>query len=77
VFYFALSFLLQAITNFRTVRSFAAEEKELQRFRKALDHILRIGYMKAGGQGFGIGLITGWCYFAHLPMEATADSLIL
>jgi ATP-binding cassette subfamily B (MDR/TAP) protein 1 len=59
----AVTIAEEAITNFRTVRSFAAEEKELQRFRKALDHILRIGYMKAGGQGFGIGLITG-CIWA-------------
>lgn len=52
--------LFQVITNFRTVRSFAAEEKEANRFDKALNGILKVGYQKAGAQGLSLGLVTGW-----------------
>lgn len=50
----------QVITNFRTVRSFAAEDKEVVRFNKALWNILKVGYQKAGAQGLSIGLVTAW-----------------
>ena len=50
----------QVITNFRTVRSFAAEEKEVNRFESALQGILSVGYAKALAQGLSLGLVTGW-----------------
>lgn len=53
----------EVITNFRTVRSFAAEEKEVTRFEKALQSILNVGYAKAGAQGLSLGLVTA-CIWA-------------
>jgi hypothetical protein len=50
------------------VRSFAAEEKEVTRFEKALQSILNVGYAKAGAQGLSLGLVTAWCVDSLLEL---------
>ncbi len=56
----AVSVAEEAITNIRTVRSFANEEKESLRFANTLKSVLGVAYKKALLQGFSLGLVTGW-----------------
>lgn len=54
----AVSVAEEVITNFRTVKSFANEAKEVSRFNTALSDILGIAYKKALMQGFSLGFTT-------------------
>jgi ATP-binding cassette subfamily B (MDR/TAP) protein 1 len=48
----------EVITNFRTVKSFAAEEREVERFTNSLGSILSVAYKKAFLQGGSLGFTT-------------------
>lgn len=49
----------ERISNIRTVRSFAGEMGEVERYRRRVDEVLRMTYQESFARGVFFGLVSG------------------